>query len=291
VTNTTVPRAILASLEETVTYQFVGFPRQWLPFFVWFGLQWRGSVPPSPYIPFYSDLSERDLMAIIANCERDGTLRTLVESTTVHDAILADCLYIVDQRRRLSQPVVASDLSNGVSNGLARRKTISLNGWQSYGRPCVRRLEDSAQAIPAKSPNAIVLPCALRRPYQESQTHRKLYRILYSKGISVEAFDKIVMTSIGILPEGVWNEPVVIGYVAGVPDIYRLLRLGRTFFATHRYELVVDCLQFEPYSDVLRVIHREGLIRNLRKVRIRGRRPFYVRSRPKSARMDKLSEA
>jgi uncharacterized protein DUF5591 len=280
VTNTTVPRAVLLSLDGTAPHKFVGFPRHWLPFFAWFELPWSASVAPPTYIPFYSDASEEELVDIIGRSAREGTLRTLVESTTLHDAILADCLYIVDHRHRLEPRQVRHELEELYRGMVGGRKPLALNGWQSYGRPCLRALEEAALAAPRKFPRAIVLPCALRRPYQYSYTHKKISRVLASRKISMEAADKIVMTSLGVLPEVVWDEPQVVGYMAGVPDIYRVLRLARSFFASHRYDVVFDCLQFEPYSDVLRIIQREGLIGGITKIRGLGRKPFYIRSTP-----------
>ena len=79
-----------------------------------------------------------------------------------------------------------------------------------------------------------------------------------------------MITSIGIVPEELWENPVVGSYDAGVPDIYRLLRLARTFFSSHSYDKVIDCLSFEPYSDILRILRAEGHFQEL----IRGVTPL-----------------
>ena len=44
---------------------------------------------------------------------------------------------------------------------------------------------------------------------------------------------------------------------------YRLLRLARTFFSSHSKDKVIDCLSFEPYSDILRIRRAEGHFRSL----------------------------
>ena len=281
VTNSTVPRAVLRSLDGIVTHEFVGFPRQWLPFFEWFGLPWRGSIAPPSYMPFFSDLNEEAVRSVMEHSRQRGMLRTLLESATACDSVLADCLYIVDHRRQIDRDAVDHDVT-AIRHGLVdHRKSLLLTGWQSYGRPSVRALEQAVLKIVPRHRDAAILPCALRRPYDRSVTHKKIIRLLTAKGLAVHEVDKVVMTAIGLLPEEVWNEPSVVAYSAGVPDVYRLLRLARSFFSDRSYETVFDCLQFEPYSDVLRIVHREGLIRNLTRVSIPGRRPFYIRPHAK----------
>jgi hypothetical protein len=57
-----------------------------------------------------------------------------------------------------------------------------------------------------------------------------------------------------------WEDPIVAAYDSGVPDVYRVLRLMRAFFSRARYQQVIDCLEFEPYRDCLRIIERERLV-------------------------------
>jgi predicted RNA-binding protein len=107
---------------------------------------------------------------------------------------------------------------------------------------------------------AVLLPCARKRPYAESKTHKRIWSKLNRLQITDDHVDKIVVSSIGIVPEPLWNHPVVLSYDSGVPDIYRVLRLMRAFFKKARYERVVDCLEFRPYSDCLQIVAREGYV-------------------------------
>jgi hypothetical protein len=100
---------------------------------------------------------------------------------------------------------------------------------------------------------------------------------LARRGYDLKQYHRVVVTSLGVLPEEVWSEPEVLSYDAGVPDIYRTLRLVREYFGRQGYRAVVDCSEFEPYSDVLRIVQREGRIRRLERVRIGRCRQFYVR--------------
>jgi hypothetical protein len=93
-----------------------------------------------------------------------------------------------------------------------------------------------------------------------------------------DASDHIVVTSLGIVPEALWEHPVVTDYDAGVPDIYRVMRLARRFFGRNRYEHVIDCLTFVPYSDILKTLHLERTIKKLTRGPIPFGRHFYVKA-------------
>jgi len=80
----------------------------------------------------------------------------------------------------------------------------------------------------------------------------------------VENADEIVVSSLGVVPSAHWEDPIVLAYDSGVPDIYRVLRLMRSYFRKVRYDQIIDCLEFEPYRDCLRIIHGEGLVGDIR---------------------------
>jgi hypothetical protein len=272
-------QAVSRSLRQTISGQkqfvFVGFPRQWIPLFEYLGVPWKRTIAPRHYIPIASDLPESQLLRLVRAARSGGMLRTLVESFSVLDAIIADCLYIIDHS--VASPAEA-DLQLDSSGDGSPSETVLLNGWQSYGRPSVRALEARVQGVNPSIKIAVALPCARRRPYERSPTHRRIYALLREQGFQMERVHRLVITSLGIIPEEVWTLPQVLRYDCGVPDIYRILRLGRAYFGRVNYDCVVDCLQFEPYSDVLRILHSEGVIRQLRRVAVPKSRQFVVRS-------------
>jgi hypothetical protein len=241
---------LIARSEEHGTL-LVGFPRQWIPIFVHFGARWKITREGTAYVPLASDLSEEDLVRLSAGAQARGALRSLVEAFASLDPLIADVLYKLD--RRMSTRVVETS------------QHLPLTGWQSYGRPEVLALntlvEKSAQA---KKKSAVLLPCARKRPYAESKTHRRIWRELKASSVDPAMVDQLVVSSIGIVPEILWNDPVVLAYDSGVPDIYRVLRLMRIYFRKAHYEVVIDCLEFKPYSDCLRIVAREGMIGEVR---------------------------
>jgi hypothetical protein len=272
--NQALPRAIRQTVDGTRKFLFHGFPRQWIPLFAWFGVPWKKSVAPLDYLPFFSDLSEQQLEKILCRARDEDMLRPMLESASTLDPVISDCLYILDHSVKARSEAMTSE---STVDRARPRKTLLLTSWQAYGRPSVVGLEQKVAEIPARGDVAAMLPCSFRRPYDRSPTHRRIYARLKQCGYDVGGLHKIVVTSLGIIPEELWSSPAVVQYDAGVPDIYRLLRLLRTFFATRRYRYVVDCLEFPVYSDLLQIVQREGLIADLRRLDLPRRRAFYVR--------------
>jgi hypothetical protein len=224
-----------------------GFPAQWLPLFAHFEARWADPTPPPTFIPILSGLSIEQLLELIQAARSEGQTRVLVEGVAALDPLIADVLHKLDRR------VVA------VSDAILGK--IPLTGWQSYGRPAILDLEHRIQAsASSKTRTAVLLPCARKRPYRTSRTHARLWSALRQSGQSPIDVDEIVVSSLGVIPAAFWSDPVVLAYDSGVPDIYRVLRLMRAYFQIALYDKVVDCLEFEPYCDCLRIIEREGLV-------------------------------
>lgn len=62
----------------------------------------------------------------------------------------------------------------------------------------------------------------------------------------------------------------------GAVDLWRVFQLLQTFLTTNSFSIVIDCLSFKPYSDMLEILQRLGVVRNrMRPLKIRWR-GFYV---------------
>jgi hypothetical protein len=224
-----------------------GFPRQWLPVLIHYGAKFVDPTAPQTYIPLASDLSSRELETLSMAARSHGALREMVEAFASLDPLIADVLHKLDRR------VQHRDVED--------KLRLKLTGWQSYGRPEVLALNRLVGATAkAHFDTAVLLPCARKRPYSASKTHRRIWSKLEERGIERSRVDAMVVSSIGVVPEALWNHPVVTAYDSGVPDIYRVLRLLRIYFQKARYARVVDCLEFKPYSDCIQIVEREGLI-------------------------------
>lgn len=274
--NSTLPRAILKCIAGGKEIVFTDFYRQWIPVFEWYGMKWKGSIPPKHYMPIFSEMKQEEVCELTDRAKQHNTLRALVEATSMLDPVVSDLLYIVDNSIPLNNQHLTKDADFVISG---KSKKLLLNGWQSYGRPSVRVLEQQVMSINPPHQIAVILPCSLKRPYGESRTHQRIYQQLCDKGYDLNKIHKVVITSLGILPEEVWNFPQVLAYDAGVPDIYRLLRLAREWFGKVRYKSVIDCLQFQPYRDILKILQGENLIKNLQRISIAGQSHFFIKRR------------
>lgn len=229
--------------------KLIGFPAQWIPLFEHFGAVWSDSIVPPGYVPIVSDLPIDTLCELIVNARRQGRLRVLVEGIASFDPLVADVLHKLDRR-------AAATISEFVP-------PIQFTGWQSYGRPEILDFDHRVLSrVASSATTAVLLPCARRRPYRESKTHKRLGRGL--QNVVARPVDEIVISSLGVIPSAFWEDPVVLAYDSGVPDIYRVLRLMRAYFSQARYEIAIDCLEFEPYRDCLQIIQREGFIGSIR---------------------------
>jgi hypothetical protein len=276
--NQTLPRVVRQVVEGKRHLTFVNFPRHWLPIFHLLELPWNCTTDPPDYVPFFSDLSEGEILTVIRRTKSHRMLRSMVESVSICDPIISDFLYIFDNTVSANSSYFQAELNGFDKQPIgSRKRTLFLNGWQSYGRPGVRAIEHAVDSMSTSFTMAAVFPCSLKRPYHLSRTHKRLYAILRESGYDLSRLHRIVLTSLGVIPEEAWSLPQVLVYDAGVPDIYRILRLTRRYFKRTSYRVVLDCLQFEPYSDVLRIIEREGLIGTLIKIPTPRKRHFFLR--------------
>jgi predicted RNA-binding protein len=231
--------------------EFTGFPRQWIPFFELCGARWSACVPPPDSVPVASDLSDEQLLGLVAAARRRGQARTLVEAWAALDPLLADVLYRLD---RLRSAVAAPE------------PYLPLTGWQSYGRPEIQAFDRLvlASASARISDTAVILPCARARPYDRSRTHRRIWRDLAGLGVAADSVDALVVSSIGVVPQSLWDHPVALAYDSGVPDIWRVYRLLRAYLQQARYRDLVDCTEFPPYAECLRLLALDGLVDAIR---------------------------
>ncbi len=269
--NQLLPRLIRNSINGVDHIRFVGFPRQCIPVFEYYGLAWRECSQPREYMPIVSEISDGKFALFCQAAKNAGTLRSLVESISVLDPLIADLLYIVDHSVKIPDVPILEYTDRG-------KKMIRLSSWQAYGRPEILQFEEAVdQAWKSKSV-AVLLPCSRKRPYRDSRTHQKIWKALKELGYEQKRVDQVVVTSLGIVPEVLWDHPLVMAYDAGVPDIYRVLRLARRFFGRNPYTRIVDCLQFAPYSDIFRILQREKIVKHLSYCLVGKSRQFYLKA-------------
>jgi predicted RNA-binding protein len=194
----------------------------------------------------FSDLSSEAITELAQSAKRQGSSRQLLEATAALDPVLADFLYIVDHK------LAAAGYQQAEAGTV---NATPLNTWHSFGRPEIVGLQERMCRWVASNDTFLILPCSRHRPYGESRTHKRLAADLAAVGQPKANATRVVVTALGVVPEPFWSEPIVMGYDAGAVDLWRVFQLLRQFFLANPGRLVVDCLSFKPYSQMLATLH------------------------------------
>lgn len=264
--NTVLPRWLARAIRDGRRTRLIGFPSIWIPLCVHYGLDFFDCRAPLKYTPIFSEMSIAEISAIAVAAKTEGASRVLLESTAALDAVIADLLYILDHK------LASADIMDPGSSG-----QNFLNTWHSFSRPEIVRLQERMCRHVAQADYFLILPCSRHRPYEGSRTHRSLSRQLEDI-LPSSKVERVVVTSIGIVPEAFWHEPLVMTYDAGAVDLWRVFQLLRVFFTANRARTIIDCLSFKPYSEML------GLLKDLRVVPA-VTRPLKIRWRSFEAKL------
>jgi hypothetical protein len=246
---TLMARAIQRQLRSpNPLVRFVGFPRHWLPLFEWGRCPWHGSVEPENFVPFITGKTEAQVIADIEEAKSAKQLRLLVDVVASSEVALSETLQRLDGR------LGASDFEKDTG------REIRLTTWHSYNRADVRAFDMLIAGFKQNRAGVLFIPCSKGRPYSASQSHKRLLRLACDRGVHVDLLDKVVITSLGPIPEQYWDAPIVQAYDTGVRDIYRLFIQTKILLRRTNYKEAWDLMSFAPYSDVLRLCHLEGLL-------------------------------
>src|SRR5262249_1480566 len=90
--NQCLPRVIRQCVDGKRHLVFKGFPRQWIPLFVWFGVAWKETTDPADYLPFFSDFGESQMKRFVCRARKRGMLRPMLEAVCTLDPVVCDCL-------------------------------------------------------------------------------------------------------------------------------------------------------------------------------------------------------
>lgn len=264
--NTVLPRLVVRALETKTPLRFVGFPAQWIPVLAHYGFEYLEPRPPISYVPFFSDLDFETIGRLANAAKRAGASRSLLESVVALDPIIADFVYIVDHK------LAERDQVDPAVDG-----TNLLNTWHSFSRPEIVQLQARMSGHIARADAFLLLPCARHRPYESSRTHQRLRSDLSKIEDLPKHLESVVVTALGVVPAAYWHHPLVMSYDAGAVDLWRVFQLLRSFFTINKAALIIDCLSFKPYSEMLQLLHEIGTIPAPRRpVRVRWR-SFHVK--------------
>ena len=139
----------------------------------------------------------------------------------------------------------------------------------------MRAFDSLVSGFKQRHAGVLFIPCSKVRPYSRSQSHRRLLQLARAHGVHVDLLDKVVITSLGPIPEQYWDAPIVQTYNTGIRDIYRLLQTKALLRRTN-YTDAWDLMSFAPYSDILHLCHLEGLLPLPRRLRVIRKRNISV---------------
>ena len=220
-------------------------PLSWIPLFHFMKIEIHlPSVNQSNYV-LGGKLTPEQLMEWTVKCEKEGTLRDLIEIMSSSDEQMADTLYQLDQLRKI-------DLE--FPNKL---KKIHQNNWQSYGRSYIKDMHKKIVDTPITKRKILFLPCTKSRPYYSKQALYKSQKAgEFSELMADSSYLKVVVSNIGVIPEDFWNEKPVLTYSAGVPDIWLIYRMMKTFLTNNKDSIdeVVSYVEFPPYIEILEIL-------------------------------------
>jgi hypothetical protein len=247
--NTLLPRLLVKAVRGIAPLRLVGFPAQWIPVCVHYGISFSDPQPPNDYVTLFSDLPAQEIARLAASAKARNASRPLLEATAAVDPVIADLVYIIDHKLAAAGYV---DPGGDEVN--------LLNTWHSFGQPQVIDLQERMCRHAIDADAVLLMPCSIRRPYIASRTHQRLLKQLAQAGYRPGDLAHVVVTALGVVPKDYWQHSLVMTYDAGAVDLWRVFSLLRAFFAVNPCRTVVDCLSFKPYSDMLQILHQLELI-------------------------------
>jgi hypothetical protein len=196
----------------------------WVPYLIY------GRVEVASVLP---DDSLCSLIDIRKHCENlsPQDLRQLVEVTASYSAAVSDALYQLDYAGVKRDPL---------------QKPAIIASWQAYGRSYIIDFANRVKDFTPTKPNCLLLPCSKTRPYS--------YRNIVAPEVADPSFHKVVVTSLGVVPEEFWGDPVVLSYNTGVPDIWRVFKLARDYLRRANYDVIHSYLDYAVYVEVVRAL-------------------------------------
>lgn len=148
-------------------------------------------------------------------------------------------------------------------------ESIPLTQITSYSRPEILEFDSLVyNDFKPKQKRIAIIPCSSGKPYHnrkydETKTFTKISggnKHVIAKYLADESYDKVVLTSLGLIPQEFWLNDVVMKYDTGTRDLWKLLCLTKRFFEKNKYDKYDVLVKFKPYRDIIRNLIDMGTI-------------------------------
>lgn len=185
----------------------------------------------------HNRLALRTECATVRRFIAGGQLRELMEQRCRMDPDQVTAMRLLDQEYHITEEAAP----------VARAVRLRANSAESMYRPEVKRFAERVigRYVPPRTDVAVLLPCAVRKPYSSSQSHQR-----YIAAIAGRAHEVIITSPLGVVPREV--EAI---YPAGHYDV------PVTGYWDHEEcaflsDILARYLQAHPYGRV--IAHLEG---------------------------------
>jgi predicted RNA-binding protein len=196
---------------------------------------------------FFLNLHETCNTTDFSNSIEDNKMRTWIEKIVSPIPSLVNTLWMFDYKG--ISPIIPED-------------TIPLTHITSYSRPEILSFDKQVyNTFKPQTKKLAIIPCSQGKPYHKRNHKPKEFQKISGKGREVlqqylydEEYDKIVLTSLGLIPKEFWMNDVVMSYDTGTRDLWKLLCLCKNFFEKNKYDEYVIIVKFKPYRDIIRLL-------------------------------------
>jgi predicted RNA-binding protein len=216
-------------------------PLSQVPFLIYFGHDVeRETIRKDIDYGLWTIYSIEEILEWIKRAQENNCLRDLIEMFASFTPICSDIL-------------MQADLS-GITKDKLTNKTV-MSSFHSYNRSYVRELLDKMCNFKTDKKKCLLLPCSAKRPYNVSKTHQEIYGSVVNNifPYPLEDYHKVVITTIGVVPEEFWNDPFVLSYTNSYPDLWQVYLRCKQYFSINKYEVFRNFHRYVPFLEIIKL--------------------------------------
>jgi len=179
-------------------------PLSQVPFLIYFGHDIEeDSIRKDINYGLWETFSISQVLQMIKDDRNHNCLRDLIEMFSSFTPVGADIL-------------MQADMKGFTKDNLPKNNGLSvLSSFHSYNRKYVKDILDEMGNSTATKSKCLLLPCSAHRPYNTSKTHQEIYNMIPN----IDDYYKVVVTTIGPVPEEYWQHPFILSYTNSYPDL------------------------------------------------------------------------
>ena len=231
-------------------------PLSQVPFLIYYGhTVEEESIRKDVKYGLWEILSIGEVLSLIKRAQANGSLRDLVEAFASFTPTCSDILLQTD----------LSDLTYDEPP-----KITTLSSFHSYNRKYVRTALDEIgrSKAPEGAKKCLLLPCSAHRPYNTSKTHQEIYQKIQDMGLDLNSYYKVVVTTIGPVPEDYWQHPFILSYNNSYPDLWQVYERCKVYFSNNKFDEYLNFHRYEPFVEIIKLC---GISQPTEMKKIKGR--------------------